>query len=430
MRILIVSYAFPPYNGIGAVRLGKMAKYLIELGHDIRVLTAADQPVPATLPLEIPAEAVSSTPRIDLHKPAERAVRTFAGNTPKGDVPRGKAWQFLRKRVWSVYRNVLCFPDTEAGWFPYGYRAGSRLIRSWRPDVIYASGMPFTSLVVGHALARRHRVPWVGELRDLWTDNPYATYPPIRRQAEARLERRVLGSAAGLVTISEPLADVLRTKYDAPVKVVLNGFDAEDFPPAAAAPAGQLLRIVYTGMIYEGRRDPSALFEALGRLGPLAEHVRVEFYGPYLHVVEELASKFGVRRLVTVNASVPYSDALRLQSEADVLLLLLWNDPREQGTYTGKLFEYLGARRPILGLGKPDGVAGELITSRDVGVVVNTPEAVELQLRAWIRAKMQDGGIASPRADAVHGLSRREQAAKLEAFLREVVGQSEGAMSA
>jgi hypothetical protein len=56
LKILLLAWYFPPSNTIAAVRLGKLAKYLTRSGHEVRVLTARDQPYAATLPVEIPED--------------------------------------------------------------------------------------------------------------------------------------------------------------------------------------------------------------------------------------------------------------------------------------------------------------------------------------------------------------------------------------
>src|SRR3954470_18885913 len=60
MKILIISFAFPPSNVIGEVRVGKLARYLDHHGHDVRVLTT-DLVEDRSLPLEISRERVFYT---------------------------------------------------------------------------------------------------------------------------------------------------------------------------------------------------------------------------------------------------------------------------------------------------------------------------------------------------------------------------------
>jgi glycosyltransferase involved in cell wall biosynthesis len=177
------------------------------------------------------------------------------------------------------------------------------------------------------------------------------------------------------------------------------------------------LEIVYTGMVYPGRRDPSSLFKALAALGAERRRVRVKFFGRMLPGVEEIANRYGVGDCVEVHEPVPYQESLRRQMRADVLLLLLWNDPREQGVYTGKLFEYLGARRPILSIGLEDGVAATLVREKRAGLATDDPAVIARQLRSWLEQKTRDGSIPPTPVDAGLGFSREDQFVQLESFI-------------
>ncbi len=165
MRILLVSYFFPPYNTIGAVRTGKTARYLRQLGHDVRVLTAANQPLQPTLPREIPDGNVIATPWIDVNRPAQWLLggreRVAARGYQSSSRLRGIAGQLGK-----LYRTFVHLPDAQIGWLPFALRAGSRLLHRWKPDVILASGLPITSLLVAARLSEKFHVPWVAEMRD------------------------------------------------------------------------------------------------------------------------------------------------------------------------------------------------------------------------------------------------------------------------
>ena len=422
MRLLVVSFAFPPFNSIGGVRVGKTAKYLVAHGHDVRVLTSGDQPFSKTLPLEVPAENVLYSRYLNIRKPVEIAMSDKA-QAASLNISRGAAsGGALRKGVGFFLRTFVYFPDANIGWLPYAARDASARLREWRPELILASSPPPTGLLVAWQLAKSWGVPWVADLRDLWVDHQYYAQPRWRKAVEEWLERRTLSSAAGFVTVSEPLAEVLKRKYDKPTAVVLNGFDPSDYPQQGNAPAGDgFVTILYTGVIYPGRQDPSPLFDALQRLGDLASEVKILFYGSYLGIVRELAAQYGVEHLVEVNPPVPYRESLRMQSEADALLLLLWNDQAERGVYTGKLFEYVGARRPILAVGVGGDVAAEFILSREAGTVLSYPEQIAAQLRQLIEQK-RAGGIPPTPARAAAGVTREEQVLALEGFLSELLG--------
>ena len=422
MRVLFISYFFPPYNAIGAVRVGKLAKFFHAFGHDVRVVTARDQPLQPTLPLEIPEERVHATSWVNVNRPAELALGGRRRVAAQGfQVRGGGRLSGIVRSAGATYKLLTNLPDGQIGWGPFALRAASALVDSWRPDLIYASGLPWTSLVVADRLSRRTGIPWVAEFRDLWIDSPLDESPPWRRRLERRLARRVMASAAGFVTVGGTLAESLAGNFGLPGEVVLNGYDEEDYPaPAASTPAGTSLRIVYTGMIYEGKRDPSPLFAALRMLGPLGERVRVVFYGRYLEIARRLAAEQGVEHLVEVHDQVGYREALRLQSEADLLLLLLWDNPGDRGTWTGKVFEYLGARRPIVVVGPEDFEVARAVVERGAGAASVDPARLAERLRAWIEEKERTGIPALP-PGAAAGLSREDQSRKLEGFLQRVL---------
>lgn len=429
MRILFISYYFPPYNIIASLRVGKTAKYLRLFGHDVRVVTAHNLPYPADLPVEVPAEDMIATPWINVSLPhtlATRFRRHRAGVVALFDkAPATQAQYTVALRLLDAYRTLVAFPDDAIGWLPFGWSAAQRLLKQRRPDVIVASGGPPTSLLIASALHRRYGLPWVGELRDLWTDNHYYPYPMWRRVLETWLERRTLRTATGLVTVSEPLARTLRLRYNLPTEVVLNGFDPSDYPPTRPVRSEAQLTIVYTGTIYRMHQSAAPLFAALQRLGSRAEQVRVTFYSHSINgivAIRSEAQQYGVEHLLDIRDAVAHREALAQQRAADVLLLLLWNDPRERGVYTGKLFEYLGARRPILGIGPADNVAADLIRERQAGMVSADPAEIAGQLVRWLEAK-ERGGIPDLPESVAAGLSREAQARRLEAFLERLVGQ-------
>lgn len=419
MRILIVSYAFPPYNTIGAVRVGSTAAQLLEMGHDVRVISARDQVVEPNLESRFPSERVVYTPWLDVNRPVSLALGGRARTRQTGYTVQGGG-SGLVTRLGRLYKTMLNFPDGRIGWLPYATRAGARIIRGWKPDVIYGSGLPWTSLMVASRLSRRYGIPWVAELRDLWMDSSFYPYDGARKRIEGRLEKGVLESAAGLVTVSESLAERLRTRFSQPVASVLNGYDPEAYPPAAP-PAPGPLRLVYCGMIYEGTRDPTPLFRAIRLLGPLAGQVRVAFYGRYMGGMEKLTQREGVEAQVEVNAPVSHRESLRLQQEADALLLLVWDDPSVRGEYTGKFFEYMGAGRPVLVVGSAENVAGRAVVERGVGIATTDPARIAEQLREWIAQKQALGAVPAPPREAMGGFSRREQTRTLDSFLARVV---------
>jgi len=192
-----------------------------------------------------------------------------------------------------------------------------------------------------------------------------------------------------LVTVSSPLADLLSQLHAGkPVRVIANGFDPRIIAPRET-PVTESFTITYTGSLYEGKRDPEVLLRAIstligeGVMDPKRVHVR--FYGAYNHHLEYLINCTGLSAIVDQCGTVDRDTSLARQRESQILLLLNWNHPAEEGVYTGKVFEYLAARRPILAVGGPAGVVGELLAETCAGTHVGSlDDCVKVLRRYWL----------------------------------------------
>lgn len=438
MKILLVSWYFPPVNTIGSLRVGALARFLIERGHDIGVVSGKDWGHPETLPLQIPLEKLIYAKSIDLNdfpefvqttlsralgrgggaaSDGERNATAAATAAPAANPSSGS----LLRRLYALYGFAVNIPDNRIGWLPWAYPACLKLCRSWKPDVIFATGPLFTALVTARLASARLGIPWVAELRDRWADDPYDEVPAWRARINQCLERRILTSAAGLVTVTEPWSVFYRGKYGKPVLTAYNGYDPADFMETDdPRPASDKITIGYAGSIYPGRRDPTPLFEALQRMGPAAESFRVAFCGTDPAHVMPLAERAGVRHLVEIRPAVPYKQSLEFQRQSDVLLLMQWDDPREQGNCPGKFFEYLASLRPVLLLGLADGVPATILRERAAGFCSTDPAKIAVQLNLWLDEKKSFGRVRPLPLAAREGLSRNIQFEHLETFLAEM----------
>lgn len=433
MKILIVSWYFPPVNTIGAVRTGKFARFLIERGHEVGVVAGKNWGQPETMPLGAPLDRVVYARSIDVNAPPRRIAEFVKGHaktskaTPQSErsitlQEQGKA--SILRHLSDLYMHATNFPDKRIGWLPGAYRGCLRLCRDWRPDLIFASGPPFTAHVVAWLVSRQIGNPWIAELRDRWADDPYDELPAWRIRADQWLERRILKTARGLVTVSEPWAEFYRQKYGKPVAMILNGYNPEDFdfPLSEDLTTPSLpLVIGYTGGIYTGKRDPTPLYRAIHQLGADGGQVRIKFCGTEPSTVWPVAERAGIARQVEVLPPIPYRQSLEFQRQSDVLLLMQWNDPREQGSCPGKLFEYVGNLRPVLVLGLENGVPATIVRERQAGVCANDSEAIAAQLRIWLEQKRRLGRIPSLSPSTRDGLSRILQFEKLEQFLEDAL---------
>ncbi len=320
---------------------------------------------------------------------------------------------------------IITYPDSMRGWYKYAVEAGDKILQSEQIDAILSSSYAVTCHLIAKTLAEKYQIPWIADLRDLWTQNPYSNHCAPRRFAERNLELQTLGKASALVTVSKPLADDLsRLHTHKPVYVITNGFDPED---ACFAPP-QLtdkFTITYTGGLYNGKRDPSMLFEALKNLikdGVIdSEHVEVRFFGSQdLWLFDEIRDA-NLDGIVKVFGFVPRDQALQRQRESQLLLLLLWNNPKEKGVYTGKVFEYLAAGRPIIALGGPkESVVQDLLNETQAGYYISSLEDLEVVLSKYYSEYVRTGAIPRTKESAIMKYSHLEMAKKFADLLDKV----------
>ena len=412
MRVLIVSPHFPPRNTIASLRVGKFAEYLSKDGCSVRVVTS-------DVDGELHEQAWSPLDDANVLRVHDVAAASRARWRRVDGYCRGPlgSWRRRYRKIRSAALSRLSFPDEQIWWAASVAR--SHLTGDgWVPDIILASGPPFSTFIAARALARRLGVPWVADYRDLWTLSSYYPRGRGRRLLESGLEHRLIRDAAAASTVSRPLMRGLGTIYSGQIAVVMNGYEprAHTYQSLGDVAMDGPLRVLYCGEIYPKKRDPSPLFQALADMRLSREEVRVEFYGASVDSAAREADKYGVGHMVTASGRVSHAESLSLQDGADILLLLLWNDPREEGVHSGKLFEYLGARKPILMLGYEGGVAADLIRSRQAGVVANDAASLAVALAAWL-AKKRAGTLKRLDPKVASGLTRHEQTRVMQQLL-------------
>ena len=429
MKILLVTWYFPPLNDVAAVRTGAMAEFLQQAGHEVRVVTAA-RAGDASMVVPLTDDRIVRTSWFDVDTLQLRSNRTASStrNMPVSAAvraPRKRPFARLRAVATNAYANLVHVPDRQIGWFAFALAAGRDVAARHGVDLIYASGPPFTTHRVARALSRKLVVPWIAEFRDGWSSYLYEPRPRWRQAIDKRMEAATVRSAAGVVAVTAPWADHYRMAYKKPTVAIYNGLpDRPDDSTESESAPEQPLSIAYLGVLYDGLRDPAALYEAIKRSALTPRDIQVVYYGPSEADVRPMAEKFGLEAYVAVKPRVSYTESLRVQRASDVLLLL--QAPGDPRNVPAKLFEYLASGRPILGLGLDNGIPAKLIRDRSAGLYQSDPNALAEQLRKWSEEKHRAGRIPAVPSSAREGLSRSEQFEALERFLSQVKAQYPG----
>ncbi len=364
-RLLILSY----YFGHRTQRLMGLAKHLPKHNWEVQVVTADPEngnPLPNILP-------VSCSTKWD----------SWASRSP---VSVNHIPKFIKK----AWEEVICYPDPMKGWLDDS--PGFEI-----PDVVLTSGPPHSTHQYGAELKRGMGIPWVADLRDLWTQNPYFQYGLPRKIIEQRLELRTLKTADALVTVSNPLADDLGELHNKPTYSIPNGFEPIDNLPSFN---NDKLVVTHAGQLYDDKRDPSMVKRAIRDL--------------------DIEDKVQLNLL----SGLSRDKVLEVESRSDVLLLLLWNDHREKGVFTGKIFEYLSMKRPILAIGPEQSVVRGLLETTNAGAYVSDTKHLKGLLKDWYLEWKTTGQIAYCGIEAeVNQWTHEKMARRYAMLLNRLVGQ-------
>lgn len=368
-KVLIISFFFNNEEEIGSVRLRGLAEFLPKFGWEPTVLT---------IKMDNKSESnfrTLETEYSDLVANWESKFGFSSENIKHKSKKNSKNFIGFLTKMWL---EIFAYPDPEKNWYKPAVEAGSELLENEHFDAILSSSSPVTCHLVANELKKRYKIPWIADLRDLWTQNPYFSHTYVRRILEKRLELKTLRNVDAITTTTEYFKmDLQELHKTNKVYTILNGF----YPVDEIQDTSLINKfsIVYTGRLYYGKRDPEPLFLALNELineGNInAEDVKIEFYGPDRYWLLDDIKKYQLENLVKVCGILPREMVIQKQRESQLLLLLAWDNPKEKGIIPGKIFEYLAAKRPILFIGNSEGLVKNLIESTNTGVTAaNTKE--------------------------------------------------------
>ncbi len=367
-RVLLITFCYPPTQVIGSVRPAGLAKFLPQFGWDVLVLTprakrTSSDPGIVQTDYKHVVDVWKTRLGLDGKRSVHQQLRLPVSSQPGGG--------HFYTRILDLAKYVITYPDEMKGWIPFAQSALEEIAkRGPKIDAIVTTSPPISSHLIGAKAKTLLGCPWIADFRDLWSQNLSNSYPKLDA-IQIGLEKRTLKQADALVTVSQPWAARLQQSHPAKqVFTITNGFDPEHFSSVSRR-LTEKFTITYAGLLYQGRRDPRQLFEVLRELFDekimSPEDVRVRFYGRIEPWVAALVNQYRLEEVVTIHGVVTREEALQRQAESQILLMLGWTDPRETGQHSGKLFEYLGAARPILAIGGSPSVLTDTLRETAAG---------------------------------------------------------------
>ena len=392
MRILIISTSFAPDNGIASKRTSMFAKYLLKLGHDVSVIRSG-------LVFGI-AEKCNlkglETARIYSYEGHDCAAEQFERNEAIAEYKPDKVPAYANKKK-AAARMIRFFGKTGhviLDPFTYYREKGLRISKLIRKlydenqkirgfDVVISSFGPIGCVEGGEYIRDRESARWIIDFRDLM-DNQ--TFTPINRLINGIRQKRYVRLADACLCVSEGngnrLSGICRGQYAEKVKVLYNGYENKQDDELRSENDSRFtakdrkLHICYTGILYGGRRDCSPLFRAIREIKRDIP-IRIDYAGQDGELLKLQAAACGYEDMIDDHGYLSRTEVNKLQEAADLFLVLSWNTRNDQGILTGKFYEALQHRKPIIALvagDTPDSELKMLIDRYHLGVCYEEAE--------------------------------------------------------
>ena len=430
-KVLIITYYWPPTGGAGVQRWLKFSKYFRQFGWEPVIYTPSNPDFPIhdeTLLKDIPENITvlktSITEPYDIYRKIMRKKKTETVN--QGFLSEGKENTWLQSAMIWVRGNFF-IPDARKFWIKPSIAYLSDYVQKNKIDAIISTGPPHSMHLIAMGLKQKHDIPWIADFRDPWTQIDFYSQLKLSAYADNRhkqLENQVLTRADKVVTVSPTCGTDLEKLGKRKVDVITNGFDTDDFKFTGELKLLEGFLFHHIGALNKDR-NPYTLWKVLGDLckenAELKKDLKLRFTGKTDAIVFESLKQNGLEENFQRSEYMPHSEVVKLMVQSPVLLLPLNNTPNNAGVLSGKLFEYLAAKRPIFGIGLPDADAAAILKQTQAGVMVDFEDYNGTKKEILNLYEKYRSGTLSIQSGSIDRYSRESCAKDYAGLLNEVL---------
>ncbi len=407
-------------GGSGVQRPLKFAKYLKEYGWNPIILC----PEPGAYhTFDDSLDEELNNLELELHRvKASTPFHFLAGKRTKKELSISDS----KTRFFRKISKLVFYPDNKKGWIEPAIKKGVEIIEKKDVRLIFSTAPPFSNHIIGRDLKKRTNLPLVLDYRDSWTQNHFMTdLSGWQRRIMERMEASCLKEANGVVGLDDFMLYQMKlqnsdkkTKFE----VIPHGFDPEDFENDESTSFSKKkgkLNILYSGLFYEANQ-PDLFLQAIKKI--FEEHpewvhsIHLHFQGGLDKRITTFIQKLGLSNHVSDYGYVNHKLAVQNIQKADLLWMISNFSPELKQIKSGKLFEYFGTGKPVLGL-IHEGVAAELLDQYGAGFRANPDslKAISAQIEAIMKLWESDS-LPKANDEFVQKFDRRKLTKELASF--------------
>ncbi len=400
-KVLIITYYWPPSGGAGVQRWLKFTKYLRSYGWEPVIYTPENPESPhndPSLQKDIPENVTVIKTKI--WEPYN-FYKLFIGQKKDQKINSAFLTEFKKPRkfekiaVW--IRGNIFIPDARMFWVKPSVKYLINYLKQDPVDAVISTGPPHSMHLVALGLKKSLDIPWMADFRDPWTNIDFYSKLMLTSFADHKHKRQeldVLNNADAVVCVGRTWLNELEEIWRNEKKIrknqttqsekfhyISNGYDPDDYADEQME-VDKKFSIVYVGTL-DRSRNPGILWKTLSDIikknEGFTDDLQIKLVGKTDITVLEDIEKNGLLPYVEKIAYLTHEEVIKVQKKSQVLLLLINNTPNAMGINTGKVFEYLAARRPILCIGPVGGDADKMLTETKGGFVSGYEDSQTLE---------------------------------------------------
>lgn len=395
-KVLIITYYWPPSGGAGVQRWLKFTKYLRDYGWEPVIYTPENPESPNTdssLEKDLPKNLTVIKTKI--WEPYN-FYKVFIGQKKDQKINAAflteskKPKKFEKIAVW--IRGNFFIPDARKFWVKPSIKYLQDYLNKTPVDAIISTGPPHSMHLIALGLKKKLNIPWMADFRDPWTNIDFYSKLMLTSFADhkhKRLELEVLNKADIVTCVGKTWLDELAQIYNLQFTIhnsekfrfISNGYDPDDYSDEKAE-IDKKFSIVYIGTL-DKSRNPGILWKTLSDIvkknAGFANDLQIKLVGKTDIAVTEDIENNGLSSYLEKIPYLTHAEVAQVQKKSQVLLLLINNTPNAMGITTGKFFEYLAAKRPILCIGPKGGDADKILSETNGGLISGYEDSQPLE---------------------------------------------------
>jgi hypothetical protein len=380
-KALIITYYWPPAGGSGVQRWLKFVKYFRKFGIEPVIYTVENAKYAledASLKNDIPKGITILKQPIwepnNLVSIFDKSKTESAGFLNPNPSFFGSILQYIRANYF--------IPDARKFWVKPSVNYLKKYLKNHKIDVVITTGPPHSTHLIGLKLKKQLAVKWIADFRDPWTQIDYFHQLPLTKKAIKKhysLEKEVLKNANTVMVVGNTMKKNY-LKFNKNIEVITNGFDGEI--SQLSTNLDTKFTMTHIGLM-NADRNPKILWEVLLEIVNENKSFKADFQltliGKVAANVMAAILNFKLQDNVRLINYIPHNQVVEYQKKSGVLLLIVNNVPSAKQIITGKIFEYLMVKRPILAIAPQHGDLAEIISKTQSGYVIDFNEKLQLK---------------------------------------------------